>query len=265
MLHALFVRLRALFRPGQVSLELDEELRHHLESRIAQLTAHGMTSDEAAMAARREFGNLTAIKEQSGDGLGVRAIQDAVRDLRYGARMLARTPLATAVIVLTLALGIGANTAPFSLLYGMYLRSPDVPRPDRLAWIVGRSERSPFRSLSYPEYRAYRDSAGAFSGVAACQDIIVALGAAGDIEPARIGGLVVSANYFDVLGLRAAAGRTFAAGEEDFSGDRPVVIGWSMWQRLFKGDHAAIGQMLVLNGHPFTVIGVAPEGFTGLT
>ena len=185
-------------------------------------------------------------------------------DLKYAFRQLRRSPGFTLVAVLTLALGIGANTTVFSLLNAALFRKLDAPEPNRLVWLVGtRDGFSRFRALSYPEYLAHRDRDSVFSGVMTYQDMPVALGSGG--VPERVDALVVSGNYFSVLGVRPQLGRTFAPEEDATPLAHPVVIlSDNLWRRRFGADSAIVGQSIVLNGRSYAVIGVAPAGFNGI-
>ena len=178
-----------------------------------------------------------------------------LQDLRYAVRGLAKSPGFTAAAVLILALGIGANTAIFSVVDAVVLHPlPGVARPDGLVDVTGDV-------LSYPRYRALRDgTAATFSGLAAWRQRPLSLSSAD--APARLQGAVVSANYFDVLGARPAHGRFFVPADEE-SGEALAVIGDRLWKTRFGADPALVGRTIVLNGAPFTVVGVAAEGFRG--
>ena len=186
-----------------------------------------------------------------------------VQDLRYGARMLVRRPGFTAVAIATLALGIGANTAVFSLLDKVVLRALPVEEPDRLATFVSGPDSAPL-ILSYPNYAALRDRAALVPSIAAygMRPFTVGDGATAD----RVTGTIVSGNYFPVVGVRPAIGRFFTQ-DEDRTPDTHavVVLGHGLWRRRFASDPAAVGRQVTLNGRPFTIVGVAPPEFTGTT
>jgi predicted permease len=192
-------------------------------------------------------------------------VNDLRRDFRFALRMLARTPALTGVICVTLALGIGANALIFSAVDAVLLRSAPVADPGALASVYTSSAdgRDPFSSSSYPDYVDLRDS-GAFSGLAAYSSIALVLDRDGVSEP--LSGEMVSGNYFDVLGVRIPLGRSFTP-DEDRSGApvRVVVIAHGLWRTRLGGDPAIVGRTLSLNGNAYTVIGVAPAGFTGPT
>ncbi len=186
------------------------------------------------------------------------------QDVRYGARMLWRNPGFTAVAVLSLALGIGANTTIFSVVNALLLRPLPVANPSRLVNVHSVSpDGSSFHSFSYPSYVDYRDRSGkVFDGLLAFTGTQLSLSAGGQGE--RLFGEMVSGNFFNVLGVRPAAGRFFVA-EEDQTPDTHAVavVSYGFWQRRFGGDPTLVGKTLQLNGTQFTVVGVAPKGFTG--
>jgi predicted permease len=193
------------------------------------------------------------------------------QDLRYAVRTLLRSPGFTAVAVLTLGLGIGANTAVFTLVNAALFRAPPGARPHELVWLGATRDfpqqpgrpRSYQRRFSLPEYRDYAAGATAFTGLSAYQDVALALGSGG--EPERINGMLVSGNYFQVLGLVPAAGRFFAPEEDRDPGAHAVVVlSHGLWRRRFGSDPATVGTDITINGRRFMVAGVAPAGFVGI-
>ena len=193
------------------------------------------------------------------------------QDLRYAVRTLLKSPGFTTVAVLTLGLGVGANTAVFTLVNAALFRSPPGTRPHELVWVAATRDfpeqpgrpRSYRRRFSLPEYRDYAASVTSFSGLAAYQDVALALGSGG--EPERINGMLVSGNYFQVLGLVPAAGRFFAPEEDRAPGAHPVVVlSHGLWRRRFGSAPGIVGSDLTVNGRHFMVVGVAPAGFVGI-
>ena len=187
-----------------------------------------------------------------------------MNDLRYAIRQLARTPAFTIVAALTLAVGIGANTALYTLVDAVFTRPlPGVHAAERLVWITPHSNRSGrAMNLSYPDFREFRDSSGVFAEAAAYSRTTVSL-SAGD-QPVRVQGVVVDGAFFKLLGVRMARGRAFSTEESTVPNTYPVVVvSDRMWHERFGGDEGVIGRSVVLNGRPFTVIGVTPEGFNG--
>jgi predicted permease len=188
--------------------------------------------------------------------------EDMFQDIRYGARMLLKNPLFTVVAIATLALGIGANSAIFSFVNAVLLRELPVKEPDRLVYVFGGTRESPYNVSSYPDYLDYRDRNGVFGDLAAYAPITLSLNS--DDRPDMISGLIVMGNYFDALGVGAQVGRTFLPEEDTKPGGHPVaVISHGLWQSRFGGDAGIAGRQLLLNGQPFTIVGVAPAGFIG--
>jgi predicted permease len=183
-------------------------------------------------------------------------------DLRYGFRVLRASPGFAAVAVLSLALGIGANTSIFSVVNAALLRPLPVTEPDRLVFVYNGNRADPYGVSSYPDYLDYRDKNEVFSDLLAYSSITMS--ARGDDQADLISGLLVSGNFFDALGVRAELGRTFLPDEDKTPGSHPVaVISHGLWQRRFGGDARTVGQQLTLNGQAFTIVGVAPVGFEG--
>jgi predicted permease len=194
-----------------------------------------------------------------------------LQDIRYAARTLLKSPGFTAIAVLTLGLGIGANSAVFTLVNAALFRAPPGTRPQELVWLAATRDfpeqpgrpRSYQRRFSLPEYRDYAAQATAFTGLSAYQDVALSLGSGG--EPERISGLLVSGNYFQVLGLVPAAGRFFAPEEDRDPGAHPVVVlSHGLWRRRFGSDSGVVGTDITVNGRRFMVAGVAPAGFVGI-
>jgi putative ABC transport system permease protein len=178
------------------------------------------------------------------------------RDLRYTFRMFAKSPGFTAIILATLALGIAANTAVFSVVSAILLRPlPGISEPDRLVSLYRVQNGQTFDNMGYPDYRDYRDRNQSLAGLAAHCAVALSFNSG---TPERLIGDLVTGNYFDVLGVRPAAGRLLV--EDD---DSAAVISYSLWQRKFGASASAIGAKVELNGYPFTVVGVADKGFRG--
>jgi len=212
--------------------ELEEEIRSHLEMAVRERMERGETSEQATESARREFGNVGLINESTRDAWGFRWVETTGQDLRYGVGMLVKNPGFTSVAVLTLALGIGANTAIFTVVNALLLRPLPYPEAERLAVIATtvRRERVEVRSTSYPDFVSWRDQNAAFEQIAA--RISNSFSLLSGNEPERVSGELVSANYFPLLGVRASYGRTFLP-EEDRTPDahRVALVGYGLWQR----------------------------------
>ena len=184
------------------------------------------------------------------------------KDVRYSIRMLVRNPGFSAVVLLSLALGIGANTTIFSLVHAVLLRPLPVEKPDELVAVYTSDFSGPaYGTSSYPDYLEFRDKTEGFSGLLASSPMPLSMTTGGQTE--RIFGEIVTGNYFSLLGIKAAAGRTFLE-EEGKAGAHPVVVlSHGLWERRFGSNRDLVGQTINLNSHPFTVVGVAPKGFSG--
>jgi predicted permease len=252
-------KLYLLARRSSLERELEEEMRFHLEMKTAELHAAGMSAKEARYAAARSFGNATLARERSREFWGWTWLDGLVRDLRYAVRALRANRGFTAVALLTLALGIGANTAVFTLLNGVILRSLPVRNPQELVSInIRQKDGFPRMIFSYPLYKDLREGNRVFAGMLGHNSVSVSLAGVGVAE--LVTAETVTENYFDVLGVRPVRGR--AIGPED---DRhPVcVLSYALWQGRFGADEHIVGRTVRLNALQFTVIGVAPEGFAG--
>jgi hypothetical protein len=250
--------------------DFSQEIREHLEEKIDELVASGMSRKEATQAARRDFGNATLIEERGREVWQWPSIENILMDVRYGLRQLRRNPGFTIVVVLTLALGIGANTAIFSVIDALMLRTLPVREPQQLvavgsptqvhSWSRGTPGTHIF---SYPLYCQVRDHNNVFSSVLASADIdSLQIRIDGGAEKAS--GRFVTGNYFATLGVKPLLGRTFTGEEDRVPGSDPViVISYGYWRARFSGDASVIGRTVRLNNYPFTIIGVAPPGFFG--
>ena len=257
-MRALTRRIRALLNRAEAEGELDAELRFHIEKEIERNVARGMSPAEARRAALVEFGGAERFKEECRDARGVRLLEDLWQDLRYARRVLAKSPAFTLVSVISLALGIGVNATVFAFVNAAMLRPLPLPRHGELVRI--RDDNLP----AYSDYLAFRDRAGVFRGLAAYDFDGYQL-TAGD-SSARADVALVSGNYFDVLEVKPAAGRTFTPDEDVQNGTTPVaVISHGLWQRRFGADPAVVGKTFHLRRVPFTVIGVAPREFNGVS
>jgi predicted permease len=264
MLNKLRLRLRALFFKSRLEEELDEEVRFHLEREIEENIARGMGPEEARMAALRSFGGVERVKEESRDERGVRFLEEIWQDLRYGGRMMLKHRGFTAVAAITLALGIGANTAVFSVLNALVLRSLPVKDPDELALLANVSGDGLGSTFSYPLYEQLRDGGHSLSGIFAAGNISRRRLNAGGTEPEFIRAQEVTGNFFSVLGVPALLGRTLTPEDDQASHPQPVaIISNSFWQRRFGADPAIVGKTIIFEDVPLTIVGVTPPDFFG--
>ncbi len=254
--------------------DLEREIRSHLELEEEEQRCAGVTRDEAPYAARRAFGNVSLITEVTREMWGWTSLERFWQDMRYALRMMRKSPGFTAVAVLSLALGIGANTAIFSLMNAVMLRFLPVQEPDRLvlfgegAWvgIWGGLPNASWQVFSYPFYREVQRKNQVFSSVAAIMtlpnDLRGTVSGGTQLEPVRT--RLVSGTYFSVLGVNAIAGRVFTDAEDQKPGGHPVAVAsYSWWQRRFGRDPSVVGKMLTLGSTAFTIIGVTPPEFFG--
>ena len=257
------LRLRSLFRWAQEDQELDDELRDHLERKIEEYVAKGMTQEEAHRRACLDIGGIEQTKEKCRDARRVNLIQDLIQDLRYGLRTLRKSPGFTSVAVLTVALGIGASTVIFSAVYAVLLRPLPFKNSDHLVFIVKKNPprgwtRNP---ISPAEILAWRDQSGAFEDIAAHTQRSCVLTGAGEAEedPCE----VVSGNLFPLLAVAPVRGRSFSP-EEDQPQGRVALLSYGLWQRRFAGDENVIGRAFDVNGDSYTIVGVMPSNFSHL-
>ncbi len=250
-LYTVPLRLRSLFRRRRVEQELDEELRYHLEEAIRERTDSGVSAEQARREALREIGGFDQAKERCRDARGVSFVETTLQDIRYGARGLRKNPGFSAVVVLTLALGLGANTAIFSLVNGILLEPLPYRSPERLVSITGTYPKGALVEMR--EQIRTMNVAGYTDGHE--------INLTGRGEPVRLGAAFVSADLFTVLGVPAQLGRTFAAGEDSIGRDGYAVLSDSLWQRKFGRDAGIIGRVIELDGMPREVIGVMPASF----
>lgn len=254
-------RLRALFRRGTLERDLDDELRFHLEREAEKYEAAGLSPAEARRRAQLVFGGVDRAKEEDRDARGTRPLETFFRDVRYAVRSLRRTPAVPLVAIPTLALAIGATTALFSFADALLLRPLPVRDAGRLVSLVhvSTTDARSYGSFSYPDFLDLLDARrdAGLADLSAYSDIEVKLGDGPDAAP--VPAAIVSGNYFSVLGVKPLAGRMFAPEEDSTPGTHPVVIlSESLWADRFGGDRSLVGRTVTLNGHPFTVIGVAP-------
>ncbi|MGB7623304.1 MAG: ABC transporter permease [Terriglobia bacterium] len=259
--------LRSLLRKELVERELDEELRTYLEIAAEAKMKKGLSRDEAHRAARVEMGSVDAVKEKVRHAGWESIVESFGQDLRYGLRRLRKSPGFTAVAVLILALGIGANTAIFSLINALMLRSLPVEQPKQLVQILFQGWGGTGSHTSYPDFEDFRDRNHALSGVSAVFWLNPPLlDARLEGQPEPISGQLVSGNFFSLLGVHPAAGRLLTP-EEDRAGAgaRVAVLSHAYWMRRFGGESSALGRSIILRQTPFTIIGVAPPEFKSVT
>ncbi len=264
-------RLLFLFRRERTERELDEEVRFHLEKQIEESIAKGMSAEEALNATLRAFGGVEQIKEECRDIRGVNFVETLIQDIRYGLRMLRRSPGFTGAVLLCLSLGIGANTALFSVINAFMLRMIPVSHPDQLVLLSFVDYKGTDYAFSYPAYKRFQGLKQEFSGMLASEEsssrlkMTVGGNASGGGQVERVDGQGVSGNYFSVLGVDAVLGRIFTEADDQPSVGEPItVISYTFWKRRFGLDPTVVGRNITLNQVPFTIVGVLPPGFEGV-
>ncbi len=260
-LSQLWRRLLFYVRRDRFDSELEEEMRFHLEMKVEENLAAGISPDEARYAARRQFGNQTLLRDVSRDMWGFRFLETIAQDLSYGLRMMLKNRGFTVGAIVTLALGIGVNIAIFSVVNSVLLRPLAYHDPDRLVWI-GHSAVKPNQAsaISPPTFVDYRNWCQSFENITALM-FGSSFNLTGDGGPERLQGRRVSANFFATLGVAPELGRGFLAEEDEPERNRVVVLSHGLWQRRFGADRNIVGKALRLNGQDFTVIGVMPASF----
>jgi predicted permease len=252
--------VQAILRRSRMESEMDLELRFHMEAYAEDLVRSGVPRAEAMRRARLEFGGIERAKEECREARRVNLVDTVGQDLRYGLRILGKNPSFTTVVALTLALGIGANTAIFAVVYGVLLRPLPYSEPDRIVQLAetyrGQSDEM---DLTATQLQRLREFGQVFEYIAGYTDVGFNVAAGNAAEHVR--GMPVSADYFRVLGIRPAAGRDFLPEEDRGEGKRVAILSHAFWNRRFAGDSAVIGRAVLLNGEPYTVIGVMPHSF----
>src|SRR5258707_1562501 len=258
------LRLRSIFHKNRAELDLSQELQFHLQNQIDEYVAQGMNPKEARHAALRSLGGIEQAKEECRDAREVNLIENFLQDVRFGLRMLRRSPGFSILAILCLTLGIGANAAVFSWVEGILFRPyPLVSHQERLVAVGGTSRDEPRGTpLSWPDFEDLQRRC------TLCETLFVSkitgtTLSIGD-RAERTTGSIVSANYFDAIGVHPVLVRGFLPGEDTGQSAHPVaVISYRLWQGRFKGDPEIVGKTQRLNNVLHTIVGVAPEGFYG--
>jgi predicted permease len=262
------VKLLNWFRRGRLEDSLDRELQYHLERRISDHIAAGLPASEARRRAMLEIGGLTQVREEVRDVWLTRWLRDFLYDLRFSVRSYRRTPAFTATAILSLALGIGATTAIYSLVDQVVLHALPVRQPERLVLVDWNGDFAgygfgSYNLMPYPLCRDLQTQTQLFDGVLCRAATTVNLSASGDPRP--VAAEIVSGSYFQVLGVAPALGRVLAPEDDQAPGTSPVVVlAYGFWKSQFGGDPGVVGRKVLMNQHPMTVVGVAAPGFHGV-
>jgi putative ABC transport system permease protein len=253
-------RLWSLLRRTRAEDELSREMSSHLAMLEADYIQRGLTPDAARLAARRAMGSVALAKDLHRDARSFVWLADLHRDLRHAARALRRAPGFTVVAVFTLGLGIGVNTTFFTIVNAICLRGLPIDEPERVMFVSGRDAQDRDLSLSYAEFDEMRQRATAFERVAGYTNTAATVGDSRQ-PPARVLGAYISAGAFELLGDRPMLGRTFRTDEDDPGSPAVVILGGEIWSSRYASDPDIVGQTIIVNGTPSTVIGVMPRGF----
>jgi predicted permease len=264
MLSDFLFRLRSLFRREAVEAETEAELRFHFDQQVEKFVDSGLAREEAMRRARLAFGRHDQLKEECRDARGISFIETFAQDLRYGGRMLRKNPGFTVVAVLTLALGIGASTAVFSVVNGILLKPLPYPHAERIVipWLVsppGVNIGSEYFPWGQVQFRLLTREIHPFQDVGAFQNDSFNLTGSG--EPALLDGFRTTAGFFPALGVSAILGRTYSEIDDQPGHEHVVVLSYRLWQERFGGDREILGRAIDLNGLSYTIIGVMPAGF----
>jgi predicted permease len=254
------LRISALLRPSQVSAEVDDEIRSHIQHRADDLVRSGLDRPQAERRARVEFGARQKYKEEIHETSAGNFVEVLVKDLRYSLRVLLKSPGFTIAAVLTLALAIGANAVVFAVLNGLFLRPLNVPDGQSLYAIQRGNDN--YIIQSYPDYLDLRDRNRSFDALAAYTILQGGLDTGKD--PSHVYFYGVSGNYFNALGIQPYLGRLIQPSDERGSNSAPyIVLSYAFWHGQFQDDRAIVGRVVRLNKHPYTIVGVAPPDFHG--
>jgi putative ABC transport system permease protein len=260
-------RLRAWLFKKRLEQELDAEIRFHLEMQADDNVRAGMDPRQAAHAASRSFGGVTSMKETYRERRTIHPFETIAQDLRYAWRMMLKNPGFTAVAVVSLAIGIGANCATFSAADALLLRPLPVPHPSEVLTVGSATMVEGFGVMvsSYPDYLDIRDRSKTFDGLVAFTSSTVGFATQPDALPALRMGMLVSGNFFSVMGVEPQLGRAFRPEESQVPGrDAVLILGHDFWEHEFGADRSILGRTVRLNGIEFTIVGVAPPEFTGM-
>ena len=251
-----------MWRRKRMLKELDEDIREHIARETQDNIERGMSPEDARHAAMRKFGNVTQVMEETREVWSVVWLNQLLADIRFGLRMLRKNPGFTAVAVLTLALGIGANAAVFSVVYAVLLRPLPYKDPSSLIVLNETTPMVGTVSVSYPNFLDWRDQSHTFSEMAAVRG--VGFNLAGVTQPENISGGAVSPNFLSMLGVRPFLGRDFDASEEKAGTPPVILLSYSLWQSHFGGDPNIVGRTIKLDDRSFTIVGVLPSNYRSL-
>jgi predicted permease len=240
--------------------ELGEEVRTHLEMAVRERMERGETAEDARSAALREFGGVELVKETTRDAWGWRWAEDFLADVQYGLRMLGKNAGFTAVALLTLTLGIGANTALFSVVNGVLLNPLPYKNPEQLVWLAESKPNFATGSISFPNFRDWQKNNHTFSAMGVSRGFPFSLTGLGDAEQIR--GMFITSDFFSILGVSPAMGRSFVPGEDEIGATPIAMISDGLWKRKFGSSPEVVGKSVALDGKDYAIVGVIPASFS---
>jgi len=247
------------WRKTRQQAELNEEIQSHLRMATNDRVDRGESAPRAQQAARREFGNVALVQQVTRDQWGTRSLEEFLQDLRYAARMLRKNPGFTLIAVLTIALGIGANTALFSVVNGVLLNPLPYPHPEQLVTLHESKPNFDRGSISYPNFRDWQKNNRTFASMAIARGYGFSLTGLGDAEQIRA--RFISSDFFPLLGVNPVLGRNFSPGEDEIGAAPIAMISAGLWKRKFASSPSALGKTLTLDGKDYTIVGVTPQNF----
>src|SRR5215510_3957836 len=256
---SLLLRMRSFFRSRAIEQDLDDEFRYHLERQSQEHLARGMTPEQAQRAAKVAFGGLEQRKEECRDVRRLHLLDSLIRDLRHATRVLTKNPGFTCGAILILGLGIGANTAIFTMVNSILLRQLPFKNAERLVWIWSTRTDRDKAFYSIPNFIDTREQSQAIDDIAAFANWGVNLTGSGDAE--RLSGVRISGNAFELLGVAPEIGRTLSPLDAKPDAGRVIMMSHGLWQRRFGADPQILDQSVLLNAIPYTVVGVLPPSF----
>src|SRR5437868_3186546 len=249
----------SLFDRREKDSDLNDEIRSHLTMAAKDRIQNGQSVLDARNSALRDFGNVALVKEATREMWSGASLETFLHDLRYGARMLAKSPGFAVIAILTLALGIGANTAIFSVVNGVLLNPLPYPHPEQLVTVHESKPNFEFGSISFPNFKDWRKDNRSFASMAVYRPYAFSLTGIG--EPEQVRSLFISSEFFSTVGVNPVLGRNLAPGEDEIGAAPIALITAGFWARKFGSSPNALGKTLTLDGKNFTIVGIVPANF----
>ena len=258
-IRTLLARIASLFRPGKLDAELDEEVGAHIDLAVDAKVRRGMPEKQARQEAMREFGGMTQMKESYRMRRGLPFFEIATRDLHYAFRQLWKSPGFTLTTVLTLAIGIGVNTAIFSMMDAVVLRPLAIPDLNRVVTVAEDQGQGEYKQVALANYESWKQQSRSFEALAVRSDAVLGMMAASGGEATHVDAALTSANFFDVMQTQPLLGRVYAESECHLGKDGVLVLSYSFWQKHLGADPAVLGRTINLDQRAYTIVGVMPK------